>query len=80
MTFEQARAELKDIAGGEYRALYYELAEGPQNPTNARCRVYVNPYPSEAGDTWREALDLMRVTMGLDEAQTADTTEAPQEG
>ena len=76
-TFEQARAELKEIAGGQYRSLRYELTEDGEQVKQIECRCYVDPSMSTEAKTWREALDEMKIALDPALAKPLTADEAP---
>lgn len=83
MTFNEARAELKEIAQGEYRSMYYEVCDhghGDPDGTEVRCRVYVHPNISSGTfRTWRGALDDLKEIMNPSHKGGVDIEEAPDE-
>ena len=78
MTFEEARAELKEISCDRYRNLAYQLTEKEGEIEDVRCQVYVDPHRIATGKTWREALDAMIVLLDPEKAVPVDMTEAPE--
>jgi len=79
MTFLEAKAELKEIARGEYHSVRYEVTEYASGGEEVDCYVYIHDYGSEQGGTWREALDKMRKKCGLEPRVSTDPGEAPAE-
>jgi hypothetical protein len=70
MTFQEAKAKLKEIADGKYHAIEYKLTEyaavcggGDQKP---ECTVYINGLEHHRGLTWEEAfVSLDRAINGV---------------
>jgi len=77
MTFKQASAELRELAKGKFRSLYYTLTTDDDGNEKAECRVYIDPQiSSKAHTTWREALDDMKERLNPQPKKPADLTEA----
>lgn len=76
MTFDEAKAELGRIAGGEYRLLRYEEKMYSSGCAVSRCEVYVNGYGHHGGHTWRAALAKLADAMHGD---GVSAVEAPGE-
>jgi len=77
MTFEDARAELKKIAGGRYRSLRYTLTEDEDGILRTDCMCYVDGICYLTGSTWREALDKMNVSLNPLPVKRLTADEAP---
>ena len=77
MTFEEARAELKEISGGRYRSLNYNVTEEGDQILIVECRCYVDPAISEEKPTWREALDGIKERLAPTPEKTITANEAP---
>jgi len=77
MTFEQAKAELAEIAQGEYRSMEYATTTNSDGEESVGCRVYIHGHDSCTAATWRAALDAMRAKFNLPPIGTPDATEAP---
>ena len=78
MTFEQARAELKELAPAEYRSLDYHTTTNSDGIEKVECRVYIHDHEGCTASTWRAALDAMRATLNMDMIGAPDPTEAPE--
>ena len=77
MTFEDARAELKEIAGGRYRSVEYKLTEQGDDVLEVECRCYVDPSISANAPTWRGALDMMKDKLNPQPPTPITADEAP---
>jgi len=77
MTFEGARAELKEISGGRFRVMRYELTENEDGVVSVNCNCYIDPKVSTQGKTWREALDAIRVLLSPAPPAPTKADEAP---
>ena len=80
MTFEQARSELKKIAKGKYRALYYQFTEEGNRIVDVDCHAYIDPgISSESKPTWAETLRDMREKLNpKQKSKRLNAVEAPR--
>ena len=78
MKFEEARAELTEIAGSKYRTLEFELMEYSDGETHIACRVYVDTYGWKCGATWRIVLDAMKTAMLPEVERPIEVEEIPE--
>jgi len=78
MTFLEAKAELKELAKGKHHYVEYGLTEYQSGRLEAKCWLYVDPHISSLGDTWEEAINKMKVKLGLIEKKV-DLSEIPRE-
>lgn len=60
MNFKEARAKLKEISGGRYRSLSYEVTDPVEGTPEIRCSVYIDGFNYQKGKTWEEALMKMK--------------------
>ena len=59
MKLNEARKVLLDMSGGNIRTLEYMVTES-RDSTSTQCRVYIDGFTFAIGDTWEEALTIMR--------------------
>ena len=78
MDFMTAKAELKKLANGKYHTVQYELVEFASGRLEAECELYVDSRILSSGPTWEEALNKMKVKLGLIESKVG-LSEAPGE-
>ena len=78
MRFLEAKDELKKLAGGKYHNIGYELTEDRTGGLRAECHLYIDPRISSHGKTWEDALNKMKIELGLDEFEI-DLSEVPEE-
>lgn len=80
MLFEEARAELKKLATGRYRSLYYDLTENESSILEQRCRVYIDPgISSKQCGTWEEAPDDVAVKLNPGAEEPIEVCGAPKD-
>lgn len=59
MKIQEAKAELKELAGGRYHAIRYEITEYHTGDIRIDTGVYIQGYDWHTGSTFREALNGM---------------------
>ena len=77
MTFLEAKSELKKLANRKYHSISYELTETSGGQLRSKCQLYIDPQISSSGATWEEALNKMKVNLGI--SAEIDLSEAPEE-
>ena len=56
MTFKEAKNKLKEIAGGKYHSIYYQLTETASGELFQSCTLYIGTDPQISSyKTWEEA-------------------------
>ncbi len=78
MKFLDAKAELKELAKGKYHSMNYELTECKSGKLEAKCFLYIDPNISSSGETWEDALNKMKVKLGITK-EKVDLSEVPGE-
>lgn len=79
MTFREAKDKLKELAGGRYHRLSYELTEHSSGKLEAECRLYIDPKISSGyQSTWEEAFAELQKVMNPLKRDHIDLTEAPE--
>jgi hypothetical protein len=73
-----AKDELKKLANGKYHQIRYELTEYSSGMIEVNCCLYIDPKISSIGKTWKDALNKMKINLGLSELKI-DPNEAPRE-
>jgi len=78
MDFMAAKAELKKLANGKYHTIRYWLTEFASGKLEAECELYIDPQISSLGPTWEEALNKIKIKLGLG-VKEIDLSEIPGE-
>ena len=63
MTFNEAKAKLKEISGGAYHAISYEVSEFAHGEQRVECKIYIDgkgftPDGSTACNTWQQVFAM----------------------
>ncbi len=60
MNLQQAKAELSQLANGEYHSIRYNLSEFSSGRQAQECEVYINRDGLFSAPTFRQALNLLK--------------------
>ncbi len=63
MSFRQAKKELEKLANGRFHRIQYEITETQYGNLIQKCEVYVDGLTLYNGETWRIALDKLKIAI-----------------
>lgn len=75
MTFQEAKAKLKEVSNGRYHSIGYELTEFAAGGFETECSVYIDPGRRGTGPTFEEAFARLGVPMDTHDPMS----QAPEE-
>ena len=76
MKFQQAAEKLKEMAGGKYHSISYEMTTYASGDQRASCKMYIEGlgWTSDV-PTWESALDYAQAML---DGTNIDTAQAPE--
>jgi hypothetical protein len=80
MTFNEAKAKLKEISGGAYHAISYEVSEFADGKQRVACKIYIDgkgfiPEGGAAYPTWQQVFTMYDAKYN---SAPADESAAPE--
>jgi len=59
MKFSEAKDRLKELAGGRYHSIHFEMSEYTTGEQETECWLYIDDRCSVKGQTWEQAFCKM---------------------
>ena len=69
MKFTEAKEKLKELAGGKYHAIGYELTEYAGGRQETECYLYIDSKFAGRGYTWKEAFMKLNNELGITQTE-----------